>query len=267
MLLLARALEELGTVREPLVVDHFGAFEVSQDLPFDIGTAVGHRSWFVYALDPAVHRRAGKVSEPQRERLARRKERPREGGYRGSFARLLDILASLAPLEGLTLHTDGHESYRLALRQHPSRDRFRHRAVPNPERGPKGAPPSREARERDALMYPGDRLHQLVRHTAKQHTRKTIAFPRRLNAALERDFVLVIWRNFVKARSERKPDRRTPAMLLGLTDVPWTWSRVLGRRLFPSQVALPGCWDRLYRRDWTTPELGRNTRHTLVHAF
>ena len=267
MLLLARMLAEIGTVREPVVIDHFEAFEVSQDLPFGIGTVVGHRSWFVYGLDPAIHGRSGTVTELQRARLAMRKTRERQGGYRGSFSRLLDILAGLAPEEGLSLHTDGHESYGLALRGHPKRESFRHLPVPNPERGPKGSPASEEAKVRDALMFSSDRLHGLLRHTAKHHSRETIAFPRRLNAALERAFVHVVWRDLVKGRSERKPDRRTPAMLLGLTDAPWTWSRVLARRLFPSHIPLPESWARLYRRDWTTPELGRNARHNLIHAF
>jgi len=267
MLLLARALAEIGTIHEPLVIDHFETFEVSQDLPFAIGTVVGHRSWFVYALDPAVHERGGRLTELQRERLARRKTRKKEGGFKGSFARLLDVLADLAPREGLPLQTDGHESYALAVREHPESRRFQHRPVPNPKRGPKGSAPSQEARLRDALMFPSDRLHGLLRHTAKHHTRETIAFPRRLNAALERAFVHAIWRDFVKGRSERKPDRRAPAMLLGLTEEPWSWSRVLGRRLFPSHHPLPASWAKLYRRDWVTPELGRNARHALIQAF
>jgi len=267
MLLLARALAEVGVVHEPVVIDHFEAFELSQDLPFGIGTAVGHRSWFVYGLDPAVHERGGRLSPVQRERLAKRKERLREGGFKGSFGRLLDHLADLAPPEGLHVYTDGHESYKLALRGHPQREKFLHLATPNPERGPKGSPSSEEARLRDARMFPSDRLHALLRHTAKHHTRETIAFPRRLNAALERGFVHAIWRDFVKGRSERKPDRRTPAMLLGLAEEPWAWTRILGRRLFPPQVPLQVSWARLYRRDWTTPELGTNTRHSLLQAF
>lgn len=267
MLLLARALAEVGTAREPVVIDHFGTFELTQDLPFSVGTAVGHRSWFVYALDPAVHERSGRVTPAQRERLAQRKVRPREGGFQGSFGRLLDVLSKLAPAEGLHLHTDAHESYRRALREHAAREHFRHLAIPNPVRGPKGSPPSEEAKVRDALMFASDALHKLVRHTAKHHTRETIAFPRRLNAALERGFVHVIWRDFVKGRSERKPDRRTPAMLLGLTDQPWTWARVLGRRLFPAHIPLHPSWATLYRRDWTTPELNSNARHRLIQAF
>jgi hypothetical protein len=116
-------------------------------------------------------------------------------------------------------------------------------------------------------MFPSDLLHALLRHTAKHHTRETIAFPRRHNAELESGFVHAAWRNFVKRRSERKPDRRTPAMLLKLARRPWSWKRVLGKRLFAGHHTLPEAWQRLYRREWTTAELGNNVRHTLRHAF
>jgi transposase-like protein len=268
LLLLTRALREVAPVREPLVIDHFESFELSQDLPFGIGIVVGHRSWFVYALDPAIHGRGGRLTEEQKKRLARRKKRKALGGFRGSFARLLDILEGIGAADRcLTLHTDGHKSYMQALRKHPASLRFHHVAIPNPKRGPKGSPPSEEAKERDRLMYPSDRLHSLLRHTAKHHTRETIAFPRRVNAELERGFVHAIWRNFVKGRSEKQPDPRTPAMLLGLAHSPWSWSRVLAKRLFPTHVPPPASWQKLYRRDLTTAELGNNSRHSLIHAF
>jgi hypothetical protein len=41
MLLLARALAETGVVHEPVVIDHFEAFELSQDLPLASGPRSG----------------------------------------------------------------------------------------------------------------------------------------------------------------------------------------------------------------------------------
>jgi transposase-like protein len=267
LLLSARALGELGGIREPVVIDHFESFEISQDLPFGVGTAIGHRSWFLYALDPAVHARGGVVTDEQRHRVARRKERERRGGYEGSFRRILDTLAPLGRDGRVVVHTDGHRSYARAWRAHPERARFLVVATPNPERPPAGSPPTDAEREYDSRMLPSNRSHGLIRHTAKHHTRETIAFPRRVNAALERLFLLAVWRNFVKGRSERRPDRRTPAMRLGLTRRPWTWAQVLARRLFPGREAVPAPWMDVYRRDWTTPELPSNTRHRLVHAY
>ena len=266
LLLLAQALRELGEITEPVVLDHFETFELSQDFPVGIATAVGHRSWFVYGLDPAVHGRAGRLAPAQRERLARRKQRPRRGGYRGSFHRVLDVLARHAtPDRPLTLFTDGHKSYDTA--SHPQGRRFLHVATANPKRGPKGSPRSEAARVRDQRMFASDLLHLLLRHCCKHHVRKTIAFGRRVNALLERGFVAAIWRNFVKGRSERKPDPTTPAMLLGLADEPWDWSRVFSRRLFPSRVEPPSSWMQVYRRDWISPQIGRNRPHTLINAF
>jgi hypothetical protein len=85
---------------------------------------------------------------------------------------------------------------------------------------------------------------------------------------MEQLFVMAVWRNFVKKRSERKGRAGpTPAMMLGLTDAPWIWKRVLSRRLFYDRVELPEPWALLYRRGWTTPVLASNARHELSRAF
>jgi hypothetical protein len=120
---------------------------------------------------------------------------------------------------------------------------------------------------RDRAMFPVDQLHALLRHSLAHHRRETIAFGRRINALAERLFLAMVWRNFVKWRSERRPDRSTPAMRLGLTESRWSWRRVLARRLFPGRERLPESWREIYRREWTTPVLRFNTRHSLLHAY
>ena len=84
---------------------------------------------------------------------------------------------------------------------------------------------------------------------------------------MERMFLTAIWRNFVKGRSERRPDPNTPAMGLGLAWEPWSWPRVFAKRLFPWKVRVPEGWMRVYRREWTTPIVGRNDRHELKNAY
>jgi hypothetical protein len=116
-------------------------------------------------------------------------------------------------------------------------------------------------------MFPVDLLHKILRHSLAHHRRETIAFGRRLNALLERLFLAAVWRNFIKRRSERRPEARTPAMMVGLTDGPWDWKKLLSRRLFFHRMPLPEPWPTLYRRQWTTPILPSNTRHTLTRAF
>jgi len=265
LLLLALSLQQIDRIREPVVYDDFESFAFSQDNPFGMGTAVGQRSWFWYWLERAPHQRA--------PRAATRGARPgaehrQSGSYTRSFRRLLDGLAQKADeREPLRLITDGHLGYRAGLARHPARDRFSHRSFPNPPRGRRGDPRSTEAARRDREMFPVDLLHKLIRHSLAHHRRETIAFGRRLNALLERGFLMAIWRNFVKARTERTSDPTTPGMFLGLTRNPWDWERVLSRRIFHRQVQVPESWMPIYRRQLVTTAIGTNRPHLLVNAF
>jgi len=98
---------------------------------------------------------------------------------------VLDSLLKLAS-NSLTVVSDGHPDYTRSLSRHPNKQRIRVHAHPNPKRGPKGSRRSPEAIARDAAMYPVDLLHMILRHTLAHHRRETIAFTRRLNAAMER---------------------------------------------------------------------------------
>ena len=71
----------------------------------------------------------------------------------------------------------------------------------------------------------------------------------------------------MRLRSERRPEAVTPAMRLGLASEPWSWRRVLARRLFPLRESLTPVAKQLYQRKWTTPVLPRNTIHALKHAY
>lgn len=269
LLLQARALEHHPGLREPVAADHFESFVECQLDALGLATVVGHKSWFLYAVDPAPHRRGGRLTPAQRRKRQRRiRPAPPPRSVRQSFRRVLDLLvALLPPAARLELLTDNHPAYSPALVAHPAAGRIDHRAYPNPPRGPKGSPRSARARERDRALFPVDQLHLLWRHSAAHHRRETLAFPRRINAAVERAHLLAVWRNFVKGRSERKPDRETPAMRLGLADEPWSWQRVLAQRLFPRRVELPAPWRKVYDRDWDEDRPGyRYTRHRCRHA-
>ena len=267
ILLHAAALEELrGKLLEPVVLDHFETFEFTQDYPFGVATAVGARSWFVYALDPAPHARTGRRSRTQARRLKSRPKRATRGRYAGSTRRVLDSLLELTS-DQLTVVSDGHPDYARSLSRHPDKQRIRLHAYPNPKRGPKGSRRSPEAIARDHAMYPVDLLHMILRHTLAHHRRETIAFTRRLNAAMERLALTAIWRNFVKLKSERRPRAPTPAMDLGLADSRWAWPRVFSKRLFFDRMRLPEPWGELYRRGWTTPLLRSNAIHRSSRNF
>ena len=243
-----------------MLSSHFETFVFSQDDRLAIGTPVGRRSWFVYGLDPAPHRRAGRRSA---RRASRRRPLPApvEQSFIRSTRRVLGVLERLAP-RGFRLISDDHPAYRSAVASHR---RIEHEIHANPPRG-KDVDPG-PASERDRRMFPVDQLHKLVRHSQAHHRRETIAFGRRSNAVLERIALIVVWRNFVKRVSERRNDPETPAMRSGVAARVWSWGDVLARRRFPGRVRLPEGWGKIYRRGWITPAAGRNCAHGLRQAF
>ena len=242
-----KCLAEPIAILEPVVHDHFETFLGRQDQALGVGTAVGAESWFVYDIDPAPHRGSGRRADRSDQALLKPQET-----YVRSIRRTLSRLISKVPADSsLVLRVDGRVEYRAAVSPRGVASRVRLEAYPNPKRGPKGSPRSPEAIVRDWAMFPIDQLHQLIRHTCADHKRETIAFGRRLESILGRIHLIAVWKNFIKARSERRPDRSTPAMRVGLTDCPWQWERVLSRRLFPERVRLTGSLRNLYQKRWT----------------
>jgi transposase-like protein len=241
------AVRRLSAIGESVVHDHFETFIGRQDRALGVGTTVGSISWFVYDVDPAPHRGSGR--RPDRAVLkASLPSRP----YVQSIRR---TLRALKPQDSgpnpLVLIVDGRIDYAAAVREEKLGFRIRLEVYPNPKRGPKGSPRSPEAIARDRAMFPADQLHQLFRHTCADHKRETIAFGRRLESIVGRAHLIAVWKNFIKGRSERKPDRSTPAMHVGLTTSPWRWERVLSRRLFPARIGLESSVANLYTKTWT----------------
>ncbi len=263
LLLQALALEQIAEIDEPVVLDHFETFVYSQDDRLGIATPVGQRSWFVYGIHAASHRRTGRRSLRKR-RVRGPLPEPVAGSVVRSTQESLDLLVSRAP-RGLHLVTDDHPAYRSAVARHPARNSIFRWVYPNPPRGPGQDPVP--ARRRDREMFPVDAFHKLWRHSQAHQRRETIAFGRRSNALMERAALMVCWRNLIKGRSERRNDKTTPAMRLCITPRPWNWADVFARRLFPARIRVPSSWMTLYRRELITPAVGRNQRHDLRHAF
>jgi hypothetical protein len=245
----ARSRTALPALTETIVHDHFEAFIGRQDRALGVGTAVGSRSWFVYDVDPAPHRGSGRRPDrkPDGEVLGRVNQ-----AYIKSIQRTFrGLIPHLSEGQQLVINVDGRMDYQAAVRASNLESRVVLRPYPNPRRGPKGTPRSPEAIERDRAMFPVDQLHQLLRHTCADHKRETIAFGRRLESIIGRAHLLAVWKNFIKSRSERRPDRTTPAMRLGLTDTRWRWEQLLSRRLFPGRECVPDSARAIYRKAWT----------------
>ena len=253
----ARCNARLPALVEPVVHDHFEAFIGRQDRALGVGTAVGALSRYVYDIDPAPHRGSGRRPDRKPEDgTTVRVNRAYVESIRRSIRGLIPHLSGSDPL---VLRADGRTDYLVALRDETIGPRVVLQAFPNPVRGPKGTPRSPEAVRRDLAMFPNDQLHQLLRHTCADHKRETIAFGRRLESIIGRASLMAVWKNFIKARSERAPDRTTPAMRLGLVDQRWRFECILARRLFPSREPVSESALRVYQKLWT-PALPRFER-------
>ncbi|NIM02332.1 MAG: hypothetical protein GTN89_16390 [Acidobacteria bacterium] len=232
----ARRLLELSSVAgidEPVVLDHFETFVRSQQERFGIATAVGQRSWFVYALQGAGYLRLHGRS--RRKRALRHRPRPTPPrAVLDSSLKTLQILLRRSP-GGLDLVSDDHPAYRAAVRRLAVLRPIRHSVYANPDRCP-GHDATR-ARARDRALFAVDLLHKLLRHSQAHHRRETIAFGRKRASVLGRAALFAVWRNMIKLVSERRSTRLTPAMRLGLTSRPWTWAEVFSERLFECRVA------------------------------
>jgi hypothetical protein len=257
MLFHTYCMQSVAKIDEPIVHDHFEAFIGRQDLGLGIGTAVGARTWFVYGIDPAPHRGPGRRPHQKKD-----DQLIPARSYVASIRRaILGLLPKVPSETRLHAIVDGRVDYPAALKLRGLEDRVHLSVYLNPQRGPKGTPRSSEAIARDDAMYPVDALHQLIRHSHAEHKRETIAFGRRLESIMGRAYLGAVWKNFIKRRSERRPDPTTPAMRLGLADDRWRWERLLVRRLFPQRIRPSSSDMKLYGKSWTPNSPTLNRKH------
>jgi hypothetical protein len=237
-----------------IVIDGLVTFEHSQFFPFEHLVAVDRATSFLIHFTDAPVRRSGAMTAYQkkkRERLEAEFGRPDRQAVQQGMREVLAV--SLAGAVTATVRSDKHRAYRRAIRQVDCK--IEHIRID-----------SRAKRDRRNELFEVNCLDLLLRHSEKNHTRETIAFSKRRQSSAERLAVLMVWRNYVKYRFEKRC-RQTPAMILGLVDRVLSWGEVLSRRLFPSLVRLPPRWQAYYRRLVSTPVLGLNRRHERVYAF
>ena len=239
---------------EAIVIDGLVSFEYSQFWPFEINSAVGASSHFVYGFLDAELRRSGRMTDKQkarREELEKAHGTPAPNATEESIEKLLRMVARSA--SKLSVISDEHAAYPRAMRKLDCE--IEHRAVS-----------SRLARTPSNPLHPVNLLDLLVRHCSSNNKRKTIAFSKRRQGSLERTAVFQVWRNWEKRRSEQKPDSPTPAMALGIASAPLGPADILSRRLFPSLVSLPEPMRDIYQRRIPTRQMARCTRHELKLA-
>ena len=248
-LLLHESLRPHGPLLEPLVLDSFQSFEFSQYHPTLFHVLVGKDSHFFHGFTDSELRRSGRMSAAQKQRRAELEAdfgRPDPRSVQREVARVLGIVA--CEPQALVLHTDEHQDYPRALATLP------HLAVTHLTTS------SRAARTPHNDLFAINLLDLVIRHCSANHKRETIAFSKRRQSAIERLWVLLVWRNYVKWFSERRHDG-TPAMRAGVCDQRWSVRRILRWRLFPSRIELPPRWQDYYWRRTPTRRIPNARAH------
>ena len=243
-----------GPFTEPVVLDGFESFEFSQFHPTRYHVCAGQRSHFFYGYTDSELRRSGRMTEAQKRHRLRLEVRLGRPDPRSSETEVSELLRLLAPQrQELVLHSDEHTGYPRALM------RLRHLTVTH------RTTRSRAARTPANPLWAINLLDLLIRHSSANHKRETIAFSKRRQSAIERLWVLLVWRNYLKSFSERKHDA-TPAMRLGLLERPLLVAELLRHRMFPSRVRLPARWARYYWREVATRAIPAGRQHRCVMA-
>jgi len=241
--------------REPLVADGLESFEFSQFYPLHLNLAVGAKSHFFYAFTDAELRRKGRMTPAQkrkRRQLEARWGRPDPRAIERSMAELVGLVAP--PGSSIEIRSDEHPAYPRAWRRVPDVE-VRHHVTP-----------SKQARTARNPLFPVNRADLWLRHSGANHKRETIAFSKRRASAIERCAILAVFLNFQKSFSEKKRDA-TPGQRIGVMARKLTTRDILARRLFPSRIPLPACWQRYYRRDVLTRCIPNGKRHRLRYAY
>jgi transposase-like protein len=240
---------------EAVVVDGFESFEFSQFFPLHVNVAVGADSHFIYGFTDAELRRKGRKTEAQKSRQAQLEKelgRPDPKAIENAMRDLVGLFA--APGSQVVIHSDEHKAYPRAFRRVDGVE-IEHRTTS-----------SKKARTTANPLFPVNRLDLWARHNGANHKRETIAFSKRRQSVMERFAVLALWLNCMKSFSEKRKDA-PPGQKLGLIQQKLTLDDLLARRLFPSQIRLPECWQRYYDRAVETRCIPNGKRHELSYAY
>ena len=249
LLFQAQELKKIHAVNE-VVIDGFETFEWSQYFPFHHNVAVDVDSgYFLHHTDSPL-RRKGRMRPRQKARRAQLEQVLGRAPSRAVEEGVRDLRA---PIPASVIRSDDHRAYPRAIRALGRA--ITHRITSSTRR-----------RDRRNPLWEINALDMFLRHSTGAHKRETIAWARRRQASVEKLTVFQVWRNYVKRRWEKK-EKRTPAMILGLTDHRWSVEELLAERVFFDKVELWPRWEAYYRRTVRTAAIPVNRTHQLRYAF
>ncbi len=254
MLFHQRMIQSSSPIRE-VVVDGFETFELSQYYPFHHHVAVEKGTdFFIYFTDSEL-RRKGRMTKAQklrRQKLENDLGKPDPKSIEKDMRELLDV--SLGEIGKAVIYSDDHPAYRRSIRTLAAR--IDHRITPGTDH-----------RDKHNSLWEVNLLDLLIRHCNANHKRESIAWSKRRQASAERLMILLIWRNYMKGRREKKRGSPTPAMVRGMMDSPLEIEGFLRKRIFRTQVDLPPRWSEYYEREDVTRGLEGQRRHALKYGF
>jgi transposase-like protein len=242
-----------GTPREPLVLDGFRSFEHSQYWPMDLNLLVGS-SHYVYGFNDAELRRSGAMRPAQKAKRAALEKAHGRPDPQATRRRVEELLARvIAPGTQALLRSDQHQAYPKAI------ERLHDRVIEHELTS------SRTARTPQNPLFPVNLADLLLRHCGANHKRETIAFSKRRQGILYRAAIWVVWKNYMKSRSENRRDE-TPGEVIGVIPRALTIERVLSKRLFPERVGIGGWLSECYFGRIKTRRLASCRGHRARYA-
>jgi transposase-like protein len=252
-LLLHEFLRPKAAPTEVLVLDGFRTFEAGQYWPFDLNLLVGE-SHYVYGFNDAELRRSGTHTEGQRAKRARLEAAYGRPDPQATRRAVEELVGRVVPEDAAAeIHSDEHRAYPQAFRRLAGR-RIRHLTTS-----------SKASRTAKNPLFPVNLADLLLRHGSANHKRETIAFSKRRQGALYRAAIWVVWRNYMKPRSERRQDA-PPGVAIGVISERLSISDVLAQRRFPWRASLSGWLERCYFGRIPTRRWTRLRSHDLAYA-
>ena len=242
------------TLDEPLSLDSFVSFAYSQYFPVHFHIAMGRGSHFAYGFTESECRRSGTMRRAQRvrrEQLEKELGRPDPKAREKDVRALLTIIANGASFLNLT--TDEDKAYSRAILR--TGLTVTHSTISSKERRTSKNP-----------LFASN-LHDLqIRHGSANHKRETIAFSKTIQGCIERMWIHLVWKNYVKSFSE-KTQGPTPAQRAGMTDQKWAFRDIFRRRRFLHRVGLPERWKPYFEGTVKTRAYGAPNKIPLAFAY
>ena len=253
-LLFHESMRQRTTVSEPLALDSFVSFAYSQYFPLHFHFAIGRQSHYVFGFTESECRRSGTMTRAQRARRAFLEQtlgRPDPKAREKDVAELLRIVTlGAGPID---LSTDEDQAYPRAIRRSGVAVNLHTTS-------------SRAARTTKNPLFPVNLVDLQARHASANHKRETISFSKLIRGAIERMWLFVVWKNYVKPFSE-KTRGATPAQRAGVTDRRWSFRQIFRRRRFPGRVGLPERWRAHFEGTTPTRVYGSREMKPLRYAY